>query len=552
MSKARIRTILMVASALFLLASASQVSTANADTRTTTKKSKVHKKQGEGSPVIVQVPPRVPVKVIAEDGRWVKVRYKGRTGWMTRTSLTATRKARSKERTRRRRAFVEGRSKKRGWSSAPEDRVGADTVEDEPIEEGLEEEEDEDEDEGEDEGEVEFEEEIDEDPEGASVAAVVPEGDLDDEEELLEEEDLLEEEILDDETSEEGLEEAEGVDAAARKKRKKKKRSDDDDVEDDEDGGNSAQIVRVTESEASIHVKKSRSSETVLTVDEGTELTFIKRSKKGGWFLVRDSSGDQGWILARMVSRPGFEYPRRLIRATARGGFSTLSQKFTSDGINYNISSPSIAVVVTGDLMYRYKTQYIVGAEVTYAGSRSSPGIRNTQITPPVDTSFTTHDVNVAGLFGYNFQNQMGMVAYGRLGYHYGYFGIDNVGDVMANPTGLPSEITQGITLGVRFEVPQFNEKIGFGGGASAILLAGSRKQTANLEDGALDSTRVIWANADFTYRWKPAFDIQAGYRLSYANSKWNGVANRGTGAMVGSSRNDRAHLVSVGIGRNF
>ncbi|MCG8424662.1 MAG: SH3 domain-containing protein [Proteobacteria bacterium] len=522
MSKVKTRNILTATAGVFLLVGALQATPANAETRTTTKKTKVYKRQGESSPVLVQVPARVAVKIIKSDGRWVKVRYKGRTGWMTRTSLTATRSARTRTRVNRRSPFVTGRSKRRGWATAaPRDRVGGDVVDME-----------------EDEDDSDFLEEEDADAEAEELDE---EGD---DEELLEEDDG------------DMLEEDDGeVRTAAKSKRKKKKRKNDDDFDDDDDGDtkkkkNKANTVQVIVEEAGVYKKKSRRSGTVMRVDEGMELTVLRTSKSGKWLRVRGSSGGVGWIHVSKVSKPAYQYPKMLRRGIARLGYTLLSQEYRPQGQQgYNISSPAATLLVGGELLYRYKPKYMVGVDLSYRGSRASPGIRvEQQGQAAVDIGFTTHEINLGVLGGYNFQHPTGLVVYGRLGYHYGFFGVHDVEDTAQNPVGLPSEALQGLTLGVRADVPQIREKMGFDVGLNLIALAASRKQTEMLEYGAFDGTLVVWLTGNFVYRWKPNLDIEAGYRLNYANSDWNGL----NGQQGSSKRKDTVHLVTVGVGRNF
>src|SRR5690242_6304996 len=104
--------------------------TAHAERVRTTKSTKVYKRTGEQSDVVTKVAAGKTLNVVAKQGRWLKVRVNGRTGWVTQSSVVSL-EARDLPRNTRRRPFVDGRSTRRGWGGgAPEDRVGADAIED--------------------------------------------------------------------------------------------------------------------------------------------------------------------------------------------------------------------------------------------------------------------------------------------------------------------------------------------------------------------------------------------------------------------------------------
>src|SRR5262245_30854287 len=88
---------------------------AHADEVKTTHTTKVMKRPGEQSPVVARVSAGQSMTLLAEEGRWLKVRVDGRTGWVTRTSVAGI-AARDVPRNTRRRPFVDGRSVRRGWT----------------------------------------------------------------------------------------------------------------------------------------------------------------------------------------------------------------------------------------------------------------------------------------------------------------------------------------------------------------------------------------------------------------------------------------------------
>ena len=80
------------------------------------------------------------MKLLEQEGRWLKVRVKGRTGWVPRSKVDMADDGAIARNTRRR-PFVDGRSRRRGFGGAegPEDRIGADAVgEDGPADDRVE------------------------------------------------------------------------------------------------------------------------------------------------------------------------------------------------------------------------------------------------------------------------------------------------------------------------------------------------------------------------------------------------------------------------------
>ena len=101
---------------------------ADAERVRTTDTVKVYRDSGEQSGVITKVAEGTTLTVLKTDGRWLKVRVNGRTGWITRSNV-ASLDGDDLPRNTRRRPFVDGRSTRRGWGDgAPDDRTGVDAV----------------------------------------------------------------------------------------------------------------------------------------------------------------------------------------------------------------------------------------------------------------------------------------------------------------------------------------------------------------------------------------------------------------------------------------
>lgn len=503
----------MVAAGIFLLVGLGNVSSALAETAKTTKSTRVMQRPTERALVITRVGAGKVVQVLNRDGSWVKIRVNGRTGWVSRTSIAGTVNARKPVNKTRRRPFVEGRSKRRNWSGgAADDRIGADAV--------------------------------------------------GDDEEVLEED-----------------EDDEDTEVAARSKRSKKARTnkrardiddeDDEDIEDEEDEDDEDLEAEVEQRKSSgirvvsatkLRSKPSTRSKAIVRVAKGAELTLVEKNSSGEWMLVEDADGERGWIRGADVRTStisaGYAYPKLGKVLMARAGFTKLDTLFAADGggelANYNISSAALALDVGGEILFRYKPKYMIGADLSYTGTRASPGIRYTNAAngQAVDIGFLVHEVRAGVSGGYNLQNSMGIVVFGRIGYYYSFFGINDAEDPAKNPIKLPSEILRGVTLGSHVAIPKINDK--FGARVAADVLApGSRQQTVGLSDGEVGSLISLWASAVGTYTWKPDIKIEAGYRYYYSKTTWMGTSDRVPGATV-SARRDVNHLVSIGIDKSF
>src|ERR1041384_2876653 len=74
---------------------------------------KLYSRAGEQAPVILTVKSGQTMTLLAKDGRWIKVRVSGRTGWIPRSKVDLPEGDEEIARNTRRRPFVDGRSTKR-------------------------------------------------------------------------------------------------------------------------------------------------------------------------------------------------------------------------------------------------------------------------------------------------------------------------------------------------------------------------------------------------------------------------------------------------------
>src|ERR1700755_1092633 len=91
----------------------------------TNQDTKLYARAGEQAPVLLKVKEGKTMTVLAKDGRWIKVRVSGRTGWVPRSKVDLPEEDEITRNTRRR-PFVDGRSTHRGFGgeNGPDDRVG--------------------------------------------------------------------------------------------------------------------------------------------------------------------------------------------------------------------------------------------------------------------------------------------------------------------------------------------------------------------------------------------------------------------------------------------
>lgn|GEM_PF-1903933 len=507
------KTIITVAAGILLLVHSPefklQISTAQAETIRATQQTRVMSRPGERSRVITRVSSGRKMVVLARRGRWIKVRVNGRTGWVTRTSVVRTRNARTARRRTRRRPFVQGRSKRRGWSgNAPKDRVGADAVDEETL----------------------SDDDFDDPPKRRRPKR-----------------------------------RARRKKVKVRESRRVARRSFDEEEEAlprDEPKAEKKPVlpsVVVSVEESRLYRKPSSRSRRVLTVEQGDKLSMVKKSRSGRWMLVRDSDGESGWIRSDDVQAATYKYPKTLKRIGASIGYTSWASQFASDGTgefsNYNISTAAAALNLRAEYLQNYSKDYLLGVEGNYNGLRASPGIRVTNAAGDVaDIAFTRHAVNLTAKAGYKLNNKMGAVVFARAGYYYAMTEIHDGENLDVNIARLPSEVLQGITVGASVEAPQFSDKVGVRISIDALYPNGKLEQTSGLEDGAVSKVFAAWATGHVIYQWKPNMTLEGIYRYSYTKAEFEGAAmdsERLSGATQ-AARKDVGHTIMIGLGKKF
>jgi len=483
----------LLAAVLGLVVVLGLAGSARAERVRTTGTTKVYKGTGEGSGVVTKVASGKTLTVINTQGRWLKVRVNGRTGWVTRSSVKTLAES-DVPRNTRRRPFVDGRSTRRGWGGdAPDDRVGADAVGDEGG--------------------------------GGSSGR-------------------------DDDSAEDG-----GDDGSRDGDRSDgdDDRSGGDEPGDDEaaEAAPEVAVVVVTAPKTKLYPRASRKAKATRTLKRGAKLAVL--DTQGNWIRV-ELGDDAGWVRADDVAPQKSVRVARVISTTARIGFASIGGAYRSNGpmqtggvpASYNVGSNAISLTVGLEAAFAYKQDYFIGGGIEYLGCVATPGIRYDDGTSAEDIGFKTHDLDVRLLGGYDFHDSRQMTAWARVGYHLGITSFAN----LMNLADLPSETFRGPSIGAGVKVPKLTPKIGVTGTAD-VIYPGSRSQTVGNEDGAVDSAMAAWVSVVGDYAWNNPWSLQAGYRFGYAKTSWTGASNRVTG-VTAASRRDLSHVLTLGVGRAF
>ncbi|HZJ68024.1 MAG TPA: SH3 domain-containing protein [Kofleriaceae bacterium] len=491
----------------------------------TNQSTKLYTRAGEQSPVLLKLKPGQTMTVLAKDGRWLKVRVSGRTGWIPRSKVDMPQDDDEISRNTRRRPFVDGRGTKRGFGgeAGPEDRVGADATGED------------------DEARPSKSSKSGKSGKASKDAKVRNDASKDDE---------------DDEPR-------------ARKSTQRSSRDDDDSADDDkparrgaDDQEDSAETHRPRARVArrtAILDEASKDGDEAFTADPKTELFVLK--EQGKWTMVSNDEGDTGYVLTSKleIDDAGDSGPRtRSLNGRARVGWTFVRQSVSTPGApralpdNYSASSSSVTIALGGTALYPYSKRYWIGADLAYDYDKAIPGIDyNHQ-----SISFSLHNLNLRALVGYDMQKPSGMIVFGRLGYHYESFQVSDYADLTKNTAKLPSQIISGPILGASLAIPRFTKEIGLRISLDTILFGASIEQTKNLEDGTGPSAKAVFLGASLTYRWKPNMDLQATFDLQYTKKSFSGMApatsmrgHTGTGPSSGADFNN---TISGGIAYLF
>ncbi|HUS27690.1 MAG TPA: SH3 domain-containing protein [Kofleriaceae bacterium] len=545
---------------------------ADAEKVKTNQSTKVYARPGEQAKVIVTVKSGQNMTLLAKDGRWLKVRVNGRTGYVPRSKVDMADDDEIARNTRRR-PFVDGRGRRRGFGGdAPDDRVAADATGD-----GA--------DSGDDEEEDEEEDEPAKKPVKTAAKSNAKKGGDEDEEEEEDEED------------EKPVKKAPvKVAVKATEKKTPAKKGGDEDEEDEEDeepaktaakaGGDDEEEDEETPTKGGDEEEKAdtrpvaRVGKKVAVYEkpnlDSNEAFVVRPSdllypsdEKNGWTFVENSEGDSGWIESTELSMEGGGGGggmKKTIDVRARFGLMFLQQGVRTQGStnlnvpdNYNIGTSSIAMAVGAGILIPKGKKLLLGGEFTYDYAKTLLGgvfydADGKGGSPGVNIGVTIHNINARGMVGIDLKKKSGMAVFGRLGYRYQGFLITDVASMTANPAKLPSEVVKAPTIGAALAIPKLSEKLGLRLSLDAIAFGASVKQTVGLEDGSAPSVKAVDVGAGLTYKFKKAFDIQAAYDLQYMGIDFGPPLMSSTRGHMGTrtTRTDFFHVVTVGITKPF
>lgn len=325
-------------------------------------------------------------------------------------------------------------------------------------------------------------------------------------------------------------------------------------------GARERETVVVRVAQARLYQLPSARSEPVERAAVGSELVVLARN--GGWINVENQRGVAGWIPGSKVQGARRKPPVEKLakRASAGVGYSAIGQTFASSSEDprgaYSLSSGAAVLALGGELVYASSERRRLAGDLDYRYTIAAPGIRYTdpESMAAVDIGFKRHQVDLGARAGYALGGDMGMVAYGRVGFHYDNFRINDVSNFDRNLARLPSEVLTGVTVGAILDVPRLGGAWAARVRVDALPLLASRQQTTGLEDGASAKTFAAWGGALLEYAWDDTYKLSGEYQYAYATTRWTGAVETSMRLHMADSarRKDSAHRLLIGVGRSF
>lgn len=516
----------MRVTSVLVLALALTAGVAHAEKVKTNQKTKLFLRPGEQEKVITTVKSGQNMTLLAQEGRWLKVRVQGRTGYVPRSKVDMADGGDEIVRNTRRRAFVDGRSKNRGFGGeSPDDRVGADATESSSSGGG-----------GDDSGDSDDKETTKKPPKKPTKPAKPSHEDSDD--------------------------------SSSSDDSGDSKSSDDTSVSDDDSGSSdepSRPTAHVSEKTVVFSERDKESDEAFVAKPS---MVLYPAETKGKWTRVENDDGDTGWLLSSQIEVDdgggSGGSRKREIDVRGRLGVTFMQQGMRSAGStvtypdNYNIGTSAATVSLGGGLLYPYGKSALLGGELAYDFAKAVPGIHYKDPTTGAssDIGVTLHNVNVRALLGYDFHKKNGMRLFARLGYRYEGFLVDGNSpfNAMVNTAKLPSEVTTGVTIGGALAIPHLTDKIGIKLALDAMLIGVGVTQTKALEDGSKPTATAYCGEAAFIYSWKSGMDLQAIYDLNYAAYDFGApmAGSMRTHMGTDTSRTDIFHTITFGLAKGF
>jgi hypothetical protein len=295
-------------------------------------------------------------------------------------------------------------------------------------------------------------------------------------------------------------------------------------------------------------------------------MTLYPGETKGKWTFVENDDGDSGWIMSSQLdlddSGGAGGARKRELAAGARLGVMFIQQGMTTAGgtatfpDKYSLGTSAAAIALGGGLLYPYGKSAVFGgdAQLDYAktllGGISAPNSM-------VQTGISLMTFSLHAEAGYDLKKKNGMTVFGRLGYRYQAFLVDNYDNPAKNPAMLPQETFAAPTLGGALAIPRLTDKVGLSFTLDAILAGASISQTKGYQDGATPKAKAAFLGAVFTYHWKKDMALQGTYNLDYASYDFgkpftDPALNKRMHTGNDVARTDIFHVVTFGVAKGF
>jgi hypothetical protein len=542
----------------------------------------IYNRPGEQGKVISKVKEGQMITVLSKDGRWLKVRFQGRTGFVPRSKVDLPETDEVVVRNTRRRPFVDGRGTKRGFNGegGPEDRVGADATGDVAAAEDKSDVKPTKKDAADDDDKPAKKDDKKKDDKKKPAVAD------DDDDKPAKKQDKKKDDkkkvvaaaatkkpdkpaVTDDDDDD---------DTPAKKKpdadKKTAAKTDDDDEpktskDDDDKAAEETQPTVHVSSKVDIYEEANPASGVAFTANPSDPLYLsddVDKATKGKWTFVSSKEGDAGYVMTSSLdlntdTSPPVGPRTREIMVKARLGVALLSETMASTGgaatgpDNFNSGANAVTLALGGGYTRPYGAKYVIGAEANLDLDKAFSGLPSTDAATMMtnNAAFTLYNFNLRLLGGYDLHGKRGTVFWARLGYHYESFLVSDVTDPAKNVTKTPSEVIKGPTLGLAMTIPNLTQKFGFSLNFD-LMFAGGLAQTKNLEDGANPSAGMYGFGFGVTYRWKPPMNFQFNYDYESESLSFGApvMTSMRTHTGTAATRSDSLNTITFGIVRGF
>jgi SH3-like domain-containing protein len=546
---------------------------------------------GEQGKLVVKVKEGQSMTLLSSEGRWLKVRVQGRTGWVPRSKVEMADPDEIARNTRRR-PFVDGRSTHRGFGSqeAPDDRIGADAVGGNDDDTAKKPSKGEDNTADDDDkpaakkpdkkppaGKKPAKADDDDDDDKPVVAAKKPpvktppagkkpaksdDDDDDDDKPVAKKPPVVAAKKPpakggDDDSDDDETPVKKPVAKTPAKPPVVAKKGDDDDSDDDDkkpaaaakkgaakDDGDDDSEPAAAPKRAKAHV--SGKQKVFGERDAKSDVEFTAKPSdilypgetKGDWTKVESDDGDEGWILTDKLEVEGGSGGGgghgRSINIGVGLGVGYLSQSMNTVGTTKTTGDrvPDVYDIGTSTGTLSLGGSFFTGLGSKYlvgvdAGYSYSKTVGGGVTYMKTVTGLTVSDLTLRGAIGYPTSRPSGLTLIARLGIRYRGYLVENYATEAAK---IPQETLFAPTIGFGVALPKLTDKLGLQIGLDAILFGASIAQTKGLEDGATPGMTNVNFNAALIYAMS-SVNLVFAYDLDHGSYDF-GTPNTGAAAM--------------------